>query len=714
MSIPELDTSVPDYNFEPSLLSPSVAFNLESFHLSDDSGLATSNAFSQSMPFTTTEQSMPSNGQMHQSMFNQPSINSSLNNSADFFSPPASSYQSTATTPQATFDNERMLYFGDAHRHMGSYPQQMSYSSTANAHGGGAQFMFGSSAETFSGLQMGSLHHGLYNGNGGNGHANANGGGGSGGGQHTTNGSFHHHSQHHHHPQMASSHQGHVDPTHVISHNAPMNMGGSGMFTLPDSDNDDENIGTLNGSDLQQQQQQQNQTNDFHHSMEDTSMNTSGNASSQWSGPVPSYSHQNLRQITNMSDEWNGGGSLGRSHGSAASVSEIRNRGGNDPRRGKIARTMSTPNAAALLAQANGQNHTSPSSPLASGLNSTAASRAASPRQQHQQTPASSSSNGNANGNSNASGSGSGSAGASGNGNAGTDQSGVPTTCTNCFTQTTPLWRRNPEGQPLCNACGLFLKLHGVVRPLSLKTDVIKKRNRGSGNNLLVGVSSTRSKKNIRRNSATYQQQQQQNTPQINSAKPAMTASPPALSTISAESSPPAAPSSSFHSAAAASSGYKNGVVPIAAKPLSTIPQNRATGSGTGSSSQLSAAATARRRGRFEKPMSASGPSPTTTNATTAGPPPSSAVSFGSPPQTTPTGMSPLMGVDGDTEMMDYKPVNQYGMPQQQQQHQQQHQHHYGHHQMPPAAINPAHHSLAAGSAGETGSQEWEWLTMSL
>ncbi|KAL2885700.1 Nitrogen regulatory protein areA [Ceratocystis lukuohia] len=56
-----------------------------------------------------------------------------------------------------------------------------------------------------------------------------------------------------------------------------------------------------------------------------------------------------------------------------------------------------------------------------------------------------------------------------------------PTTCTNCFTQTTPLWRRNPEGQPLCNACGLFLKLHGVVRPLSLKTDVIKKRNRGTG-----------------------------------------------------------------------------------------------------------------------------------------------------------------------------------------------------------------------------------------
>uniref|UniRef100_V5EEL7 GATA-type domain-containing protein n=3 Tax=Ustilaginomycotina TaxID=452284 RepID=V5EEL7_KALBG len=56
-----------------------------------------------------------------------------------------------------------------------------------------------------------------------------------------------------------------------------------------------------------------------------------------------------------------------------------------------------------------------------------------------------------------------------------------PTVCSNCNTTKTPLWRRDPEGQPLCNACGLFLKLHGVVRPLSLKTDVIKKRNRASG-----------------------------------------------------------------------------------------------------------------------------------------------------------------------------------------------------------------------------------------
>ncbi|RUP44388.1 hypothetical protein BC936DRAFT_149541 [Jimgerdemannia flammicorona] len=75
------------------------------------------------------------------------------------------------------------------------------------------------------------------------------------------------------------------------------------------------------------------------------------------------------------------------------------------------------------------------------------------------------------------------SASTSNSSNSGSANSAQPTKCTNCETTTTPLWRRNPEGLPLCNACGLFLKLHGVVRPLSLKTDIIKKRNRGGGVN---------------------------------------------------------------------------------------------------------------------------------------------------------------------------------------------------------------------------------------
>ncbi|KAL6862726.1 GATA zinc finger protein 3 [Amphichorda felina] len=51
-------------------------------------------------------------------------------------------------------------------------------------------------------------------------------------------------------------------------------------------------------------------------------------------------------------------------------------------------------------------------------------------------------------------------------------------TCQNCSTSITPLWRRDEYGSVLCNACGLFLKLHGRARPISLKTDVIKSRNR--------------------------------------------------------------------------------------------------------------------------------------------------------------------------------------------------------------------------------------------
>lgn len=35
-------------------------------------------------------------------------------------------------------------------------------------------------------------------------------------------------------------------------------------------------------------------------------------------------------------------------------------------------------------------------------------------------------------------------------------------TCSNCHTSTTTLWRRNNQGEPVCNACGLYFKLHGV------------------------------------------------------------------------------------------------------------------------------------------------------------------------------------------------------------------------------------------------------------
>ncbi|EPQ19821.1 Transcription factor GATA-5, partial [Myotis brandtii] len=50
--------------------------------------------------------------------------------------------------------------------------------------------------------------------------------------------------------------------------------------------------------------------------------------------------------------------------------------------------------------------------------------------------------------------------------------------CTNCHTTTTTLWRRNADGEPVCNACGLYTKLHGVPRPLAMKKESIQTRKR--------------------------------------------------------------------------------------------------------------------------------------------------------------------------------------------------------------------------------------------
>ncbi|XP_031408737.1 transcription factor GATA-6, partial [Meleagris gallopavo] len=50
--------------------------------------------------------------------------------------------------------------------------------------------------------------------------------------------------------------------------------------------------------------------------------------------------------------------------------------------------------------------------------------------------------------------------------------------CANCHTTTTTLWRRNAEGEPVCNACGLYMKLHGVPRPLAMKKEGIQTRKR--------------------------------------------------------------------------------------------------------------------------------------------------------------------------------------------------------------------------------------------
>ncbi|NWT08140.1 GATA5 factor, partial [Vireo altiloquus] len=62
--------------------------------------------------------------------------------------------------------------------------------------------------------------------------------------------------------------------------------------------------------------------------------------------------------------------------------------------------------------------------------------------------------------------------------------------CTNCHTTNTTLWRRNAEGEPVCNACGLYMKLHGVPRPLAMKKESIQTRKR-KPKNITKGKAST-------------------------------------------------------------------------------------------------------------------------------------------------------------------------------------------------------------------------------
>ena len=218
---------------------------------------------------------------------------------------------------------------------------------------------------------------------------------------------------------------------------------------------------------------------------------------------------------------WTDSPGSGRVHASSSSTNVSRDLDGGSSQAQTIARTISTPT---LSKPGVAVEPVDLNSPQASALSSSVPSRPDSPKN--------------------------------------SENNGTQTTCTNCFTQTTPLWRRNPEGHPLCNACGLFLKLHGVVRPLSLKTDIIKKRNRGSGNALPVGTSSTRIPKKLPRKSS------------MNQPSGINTSSGPPLNEDEVATSNPddatqdevTLPNAS--SVSALNNSVKTGVVPIAAAPL--------------------------------------------------------------------------------------------------------------------------------------------------
>ncbi|KAI9489389.1 hypothetical protein BDB00DRAFT_791096 [Zychaea mexicana] len=51
--------------------------------------------------------------------------------------------------------------------------------------------------------------------------------------------------------------------------------------------------------------------------------------------------------------------------------------------------------------------------------------------------------------------------------------------CANCLQTNTPLWRKNERGESVCNACGLYAKLHHRDRPPTMHKQKVQKRRRG-------------------------------------------------------------------------------------------------------------------------------------------------------------------------------------------------------------------------------------------
>ncbi|KAF3043870.1 hypothetical protein E8E11_004327 [Didymella keratinophila] len=498
-----------DHSMQPPAFPASqaqVPFSIDTFQMHDDPVISSAGPFQQNFSFSPVGSPMMNHGQSFPNIFNPNSMASSLN-STDYYSPPSSAFPSAVSTPQPMNDDNQMYFDRHGMDIRSQHSSGVSYGSHRpsalsnslqpqfifNPNGGGPDTVFSPVTSASSSLPFSATSFG---------------------------------------------HSGHVDPSQVLHNNLPLRQQhemqmprNENMFTFgADSDAEDDEGSAFADRNMPTQEfsPMDDGSLDFN-----TNYQWETNLSNQFNpmqarypaGPPRKTVTIGPTEIHSPQEHWSPS-SLGRTHGSAASVSDIRNRG-NDPRRGKIPRTTSTPNTAGLLHQAiHGRTVSSPNSPpetgLQSGFSSAAPSRPQSP------------------------------------GGTKPGEAGAPTTCTNCFTQTTPLWRRNPEGAPLCNACGLFLKLHGVVRPLSLKTDVIKKRNRGSGN-APVGPSSTRaSKKSSRKNSIAM-------TP-VTTPKAAESESPKSTGSGGGVSS-------SVNLAPASSNSKSGGVVPIAPGP----PKNNST-----------------------------------------------------------------------------------------------------------------------------------------
>ncbi|KAJ7464212.1 hypothetical protein B0H11DRAFT_1734356 [Mycena galericulata] len=56
------------------------------------------------------------------------------------------------------------------------------------------------------------------------------------------------------------------------------------------------------------------------------------------------------------------------------------------------------------------------------------------------------------------------------------DEPGLGPECSHCHARKTSVWRRSKSGAKLCNACGVYARLRGRDRPLSLRRNKIRPR----------------------------------------------------------------------------------------------------------------------------------------------------------------------------------------------------------------------------------------------
>ncbi len=655
---------------------PGMPFHLDTFNLDHDPIITSAGPFQQNFSFSPSDvQHGP-----FSTMYSHASMPSSSLNSNDYYSPPGSAYPSAVSTPQPIPEGEQLYFHGMDMRHQ--RPPNFSHGPSSLSSSMAPQYMYNTNG--------GSVFNAVSTAGSSN--------------SFTATGAF----------GMSQ----HIDPSQVFSPDHParspgVHLGHDHVFTFGgDSDNEDEE-GTAFADRTLMMAHEFSQT-----PMEDPNMEMGTGGGLQWNASLPGqFNTQAARypggpprkqvtiggaEMVSSPLDWDGsGGSLGRSHASAQSVSDSRSRNGTDRRQGKIPRTVSTPNVLGKVADPFGQLGSSdPNSPQEvgniSGFSSTAPSRPSSPGGSKHGSATNLA----------------GAAGAQG-------ENGVPTTCTNCFTQTTPLWRRNPEGHPLCNACGLFLKLHGVVRPLSLKTDVIKKRNRGSGASLPVSGSGGAATRASKKMGATAQSSSGPTTRKNSVVTPAANAAPVTQATTPTSThgrsanesqSPPSVSGStgnggstagstptSYHGSAGSSVGTTGisggkGVVPIAAAPPKATP---GPGAAASSMTRTNVVVAPKRQRRHSKSVSAmeSMEVDSPENSTGSNEAAKVGMSIASGGSLTNMGLANGFG-------MTTRPMGQSGM-------------------IPGmAGMNAASGMVMSGPNGAAGSgtgpQEWEWLTMSL